>query len=259
MVDVKSSNHGQSVGSNGYKLWFDLTVLILAHLLLLPLWVLLWSVVPLLIWLGDRGPVFYRQERAGKGGRIFTILKFRTMVLDADRKGPAWTIEGDPRVTRVGKLLRRTALDELPGVLSIWKRDMSLVGPRALDVEEQRSFEHEISGFESRLQVLPGLTGLAQVYDRTDDAYDKFHYDLEYLGRMGPWLDTKLLILSVWNTLGGRWDQRSGKWAEPAVNTPSADRIESTDIDKNTDSNQHQDEPPGRGGVESEPRVERLP
>ena len=196
---------------DGYKSWFDLTVLVLAHILLLPLWFLLWTIIPILILLGDRGPVFYKQDRVGKGGRIFTVFKFRTMVPDAEDKGAAWTMEQDPRVTKVGKLLRRTALDELPEVLNIWKGDMSLVGPRALDVEEQRSLERLISGFEDRLQVRPGLTGLAQIYDPKDDAHEKFHYDLEYLQRMSPWLDIKLLILSVRNTLGVKWDRRSGK------------------------------------------------
>ena len=194
-----------------YKPWFDFTVLILAHLLLLPIWVLLWTVIPLLIWLSDRGPVFYKQQRAGKNKRVFTLIKFRTMVLDADLKGPAWTVAGDPRITPVGRLLRRTALDELPEVLNIWKREMSLVGPRALDVEEQRSLEESIPGFENRLQAAPGLTGLAQIYDRSDDANDKFRHDLSYLDRMSPWLDFKLLVLSVWNTFTARWDQRQGK------------------------------------------------
>ena len=194
-----------------HKRWFDLSILALAHLLLLPLWLLLWTLIPLLIWIADRGPVFYKQERVGKDGRVFTMRKFRTMVRDADRDGPAWTTEGDPRVTRIGKLLRRTALDELPELLSIWKGDMSLVGPRALDVEEQKGMEELIPGFAHRLQVLPGLTGLAQVYDRADDASDKFSYDLEYLERVGFWLDSKLLIISVWNTLTARWDRRGGK------------------------------------------------
>jgi lipopolysaccharide/colanic/teichoic acid biosynthesis glycosyltransferase len=196
---------------DAYKTWFDLTILVMAHLLLLPLWVLLWTAIPVLIWLGDRGPVFYRQARAGKEGRTFNVLKFRTMVPHADRIGPAWTVENDPRVTRVGKLLRRTALDELPELLNIWKREMSFVGPRALDVEEQRSLEKQIPGFERRLQVSPGLTGLAQVYDRRDNADDKLHYDLYYLEHMSPMLDLKLLRLSVWNTLSARWDRRRGK------------------------------------------------
>jgi len=201
---------------DGYKRPFDLTVLVLAHLIppLTLIWILLWTLIPLAIWLDVRGSVFYRQKRAGKQGRPFTVLKFRTMVLDADRQGPAWTVDGDSRVTRVGRLLRRTALDELPEILSIWKGEMSLVGPRALDVEEEESLERQIPGFEGRLQVLPGLTGLAQVYDRTDNALDKFRYDQEYLRRMGPWLDLKLLALSLRNTLAVRWDQRSGKPAK---------------------------------------------
>lgn len=196
---------------DGYKRVYDLSILLLAHLLLLPLWVLLWITIPLLIWLDDRGPVFYRQERSGKDGKIFTILKFRTMIPEADRRGPAWTMESDPRVTRIGRILRRTALDELPEVLSIWKGDMSLVGPRALDVEEQSTLEREIEGFSDRLKVRPGLTGLAQIYDRADDANAKFAYDLRYLKCMSPFLDTRLITLSVWNTLAARWDQRGGK------------------------------------------------
>ena len=194
-----------------YKLWFDLTVLSLVHGLLLPVWVILWTAIPLLIWLDDRGPVFYRQKRVGKDGRIFTVLKFRTMVLDAELQGPAWTTHEDPRVTRVGRLLRRTALDELPEVLNIWKGDMSLVGPRALDVEEQQSLEGLIEGFEERLRIRPGLTGLAQVYDPRDDAHDKFHYDIEYIRRMHPLLDVKLMLISVRNTLMAKWDRRQGK------------------------------------------------
>ena len=85
-----SKNQRYNEGKVRYKPWFDLTILVLAHLLLFPLWALIWTVIPTLIWLGDRGPVFYRQKRVGKNGRIFTIVKFRTMVMDADRKGPAW-------------------------------------------------------------------------------------------------------------------------------------------------------------------------
>lgn len=205
-----------AVSEAGYKFLFDYSLLVVAHLLLLPLWLLLWTLIPLLIWLADRGPIFYRQERVGKDGKVFTLLKFRTMMPDADHIGPAWTTRGDPRITRVGKLLRRTALDELPEILNIWKGDMSFVGPRALDVEEQKGLEQQIPRFESRLKVRPGLTGLAQVYDRADDARNKFSFDLEYLQRMSPWLDTRLLLLSVWNTLTARWDQRSGKPPTPS-------------------------------------------
>ena len=218
-----------------YKRWFDLAILILAHLALLPVWIVLWTMIPLVIWLGDRGPVFYRQKRVGKGGRIFTMLKFRSMVTGADRDGPAWTTEGDPRVTRVGKLIRRTALDELPELLSILKGDMSFVGPRALAVEEHKELEERIPGFAQRLQVLPGLTGLAQIYDYSDTASDKLSYDQEYIRRMGVWLDIRLMVISVFNTLFGRWDRRGGK---PALSVEAKTPSEPDGMRKET---------PGRG------------
>ena len=195
----------------GYKTWFDLSVLAVAHVVLFPLWVVLWTMIPLGIWLADRGPVFFRQERVGKDGQIFTILKFRTMIPDADKAGPAWTTEGDPRITPVGRILRRTALDELPGLISIWRGHMSFVGPRALDRNEQRQLEELIPGFEKRLQIRPGLTGLAQVYDKNDDPHEKFRFDMEYLERQNVFLDARLLLQSVLNTLVARWDRRSGK------------------------------------------------
>lgn len=196
---------------DSYKRWFDVSVLLLAHLLFFPLWFLLWTVIPLLIWLEDRRSIFYRQQRMGKDGNPFDIIKFRTMVMDAEEQGPAWTTDGDPRVTRVGRILRRTALDELPEVISIWQGNMSFVGPRALGLDEQRSLEELMPGFEKRLQVRPGLTGLAQIYDKTDDPHEKYRYDMEYLEKLSPFLDARLLLLSVWNTVIGRWDHRSGK------------------------------------------------
>lgn len=194
-----------------YKRPFDLIVLFLAHLILLPIWLLIWIVIPLLIWLNDKGPVFYGQKRVGRGGKEFMVFKFRTMVKDADRNGPTWTLEGDPRVTRVGRILRKTALDELPSLLSILKGDMSFVGPRALAMEEQKFLEKTISGFEKRLSVRPGLTGLSQVYNRDDEPRRKLRYDLKYIENMNLWLDLKLMLLSVWNTITARWDRRKGK------------------------------------------------
>lgn len=209
--EVLSPDHLDVGRRDSYKVWFDLTILVIAHVSLFPIFLLLWVTIPVLIWLGDRGPVFYKQQRIGRNGKIIGLLKFRTMVINAEQMGPAWTRQGDPRITPIGKILRRTALDELPGVLSIWKRDMSLVGPRALAVAEQSKLEKQIPGFERRLCMLPGLTGMAQVYDPKDDADDKLSYDLEYLRCMGPVLDLKLVILSVLNTVGARWDRRDAK------------------------------------------------
>lgn len=196
---------------NSYKRVFDLFVLIIAHILLLPVWLLVWVVIPVSIYLEDKGPVFYRQKRIGKEGKEFIVYKFRTMIKDAEEVGPKWTAEGDPRLTKVGKILRKTALDELPSLLSILKGEMSFVGPRALAVEEQRLLEKKIRGFDKRLQVCPGLTGLAQVYNPDDDPYLKLHYDLEYIKSMSLWLDIKLIFISIWNTVTGKWDSRKGK------------------------------------------------
>ena len=202
----------RAVASRGrYKRPFDLVLLVSAHIALLPLWVVLWTLIPLLIWLSDRGPLFHRQLRAGEGGKPFTLRKFRTMVRDAELIGPAWTTEDDPRFTRFGRVLRRTALDELPSLLNVWKGEMSFVGPRALNVDEQALLERQIPGFNERLVVRPGLTGLAQVYNLSDDPELKLRYDLAYIRGMSLWLDVKLIVLSARNTLFARWDRRKGK------------------------------------------------
>ena len=202
-----------------YKRPFDLTILTFVHLIppLFVVWVLLWTIIPLLIWMEDRGPIFYKQKRVGKHGKVFTVIKFRTMVVDADTIWPPWTVEGDARITKVGRLLRKTALDELPELLSIWAGDMSLVGPRALSTHEQSQLESEIPGFVKRLDIRPGLTGLAQIQNRSDNADAKLACDLEYIQRMSIWLDFKLLFTSAWYTLRLKWDGRSGR-SETRVN-----------------------------------------
>ena len=102
-------------------------------------------------------------------------------------------------------------MDELPGLLSIWRGEMSFVGPRALPYEEQRTLESQIPGFVDRLQVTPGLTGLSQVYNPKDENRLKLELDLRYASIMSPWLDTKLIFMSIINTLLARWDNRSDK------------------------------------------------
>ena len=198
-----------------YKRWFDVIVVLTSHIILLPIWIFLRIFIPIVIWIDSPGPIFHRQRRIGFRGQVFTVLKFRTMVPNAEELGPTWTVADDPRITRVGKVLRRIALDELPELINILRGEMSLVGPRALDVSEHRVLEETISGFKDRLIVRPGLTGMAQVLDKRDDAADKLKYDLEYIRRMNMWLDIRLLILSVINTFFGRWDRRTGKSGSP--------------------------------------------
>jgi lipopolysaccharide/colanic/teichoic acid biosynthesis glycosyltransferase len=195
-----------------YKRAYDLTALAIAHLFppLPLLWVVLWTLIPIMIWVEDRGPIFYGQKRMGKGGKTFTVLKFRTMVPDAERMtGPVLSVENDPRVTRVGRWLRATALDELPQVLNILRGDMSFVGPRAERPEIHARYVQREPLFAERIRVRPGLTGIAQIkgsYDLPPEK--KIQFDLEYMRNMGPWVDTKLMLLSLRNTILRRWDKK---------------------------------------------------
>ena len=190
----------------GYKRPFDLALLTTAHILLLPFWVLVWALIPLLIWLEDRGPIFYRQARYGLSGRVFYLLKFRSMVKDADRIGAGWTRAKDPRVTKVGRFLRRTALDEVPQVINILRGDIGLVGPRALPVEMHDQAAKEEPLFVERLRVRPGGAGLALLNGpRHCSPRRRLRYDLLYVEKVGFWLDVKILVLTAWLALTGRW------------------------------------------------------
>ena len=193
-----------------YKRAFDLAVLLLAHLLLLPVVLAVWTLIPLAIWLEDRGPIFYTQRRAGKGGRIFDLFKFRSMVVDAEQvTGAVWADEDDPRVTRVGRFLRARALDELPQIINVWRGELSLVGPRPERPELVAKFIQETPEFSRRLEVRPGLTGPAQVYGRyASRPRNKLRYDTLYIRTMSPWLDLKLLFMSVIVTLRAKWQAR---------------------------------------------------
>ena len=195
-----------------YKRPFDLVVLAATHVALLPVFLLLWTLVPLAIWLDDRGPVFYIQRRVGRDGRLLRLFKFRSMVPGAEsHTGPVWATENDPRTTRVGRFLRATALDELPQVINLWKGELSLVGPRPERPELYEEFAKEAPGFDRRLEVRPGLTGLAQVRGRyATRPKDKLRYDNLYMRRMSPLLDVKLLFLSVIITLKAGWQATEG-------------------------------------------------
>jgi lipopolysaccharide/colanic/teichoic acid biosynthesis glycosyltransferase/glycosyltransferase involved in cell wall biosynthesis len=195
------------------KRLLDVLVASIALLLSAPLWALIAAAIRL----DDRGPVFFAQDRWGQGGRRIRVLKFRTMVVGANSGGT--TVQAtrhDPRITRIGRVLRPTALDELPQILSIWKGDMSFVGPRALPVNEVQRHgrdsatpDSEIPRFRERLAVKPGLTGIAQIYAARDvDRRRKFRYDTFYIRRRSAWLDLRLIAMSVWISVRGRWESR---------------------------------------------------
>jgi len=181
----------------------------------------LWAVAAGLIKLEDGGPVFYRQERVGQNGAIFTVLKFRSMVVHAERDhGPLQASAADPRVTRIGRLMRATAMDELPQLVNIFKGDMSFVGPRALRPGEIEAagdgrvvHMEQIEGYKERTAVQPGLTGIAQIYAPRDvTRRHKFRYDRVYVKRRSFWLDIRLILLSFWISMRGTWEQRQRKF-----------------------------------------------
>jgi lipopolysaccharide/colanic/teichoic acid biosynthesis glycosyltransferase len=166
--------------------------------------------IALAITIEDRGPIFYTQERVGRGRQPFRLLKFRSMIPDAEaRTGPAWASKHDDRITRVGSLLRRTAADELPQLVNILRGDISFVGPRSHRAFFAEKFSREVPGYAARYAARPGLTGLAQVFGRYDSsAQQKLRFDLLYLGRCTFALDVKLILVSFVVSFLGRWDER---------------------------------------------------
>jgi lipopolysaccharide/colanic/teichoic acid biosynthesis glycosyltransferase len=198
------------------KRLFDASLAAAGLLLSSPLWLL----IPVAIKLEDGGPIFFPQDRVGLGGRVFTALKFRSMRPDAEAlTGPVQATENDPRVTRIGRLLRGTAMDELPQLVNILRGDMSFVGPRPLRPGEvdvrgdgQVTRLDEIHGYHERHGVRPGLTGLTQVFAPRDiSRASKFRLDRLYIKRAGFGLDLRLILLSFWITARGTWEVRGRK------------------------------------------------
>jgi lipopolysaccharide/colanic/teichoic acid biosynthesis glycosyltransferase len=170
----------------------------------------------LAIRISDGGPIIFKQRRAGLGGRPFTMFKFRSMVVDAEKKkaqlrasseqdGPAFKIKHDPRITRVGRLLRESSLDELPQLVNIIKGDMSLVGPRPLPMDESDQCD---AWHRRRLDVTPGLTCIWQVKGRSNVSFaDWCRMDRAYIGRRSLWQDLKLMVMTIPSVLRRRGAQ----------------------------------------------------
>jgi lipopolysaccharide/colanic/teichoic acid biosynthesis glycosyltransferase len=185
------------------KRFFDSLVILLTA----PLWVPIGALVAIYVKIADPGLALFRQERVGLGGRIFTMLKFRTMNLDAERDGARFATERDPRLIRGGSFLRKTRLDEIPQLWNVLKGDMSLVGPRAEQVPFVSEFRRQIPFYDHRHMVRPGITGWAQVnYGYADDEADtieKLTYDLYYIKHMSPVMDLRIFWKSIWTVLTG--------------------------------------------------------
>lgn len=186
-----------------FKRWIDVLLVTLSA----PLWLPLMGLIALAVRLDSRGPVLYRQERVTLGGDLFTLIKFRTMVVDAEPDGPQFAAPQDDRLTRVGRWLRRSRLDEIPQLWNVMKGDLSLVGPRPERPEFTKRFDETIPFYGYRHLIRPGVTGWAQVnYGYADDEADtveKLTYDLFYVKRMSLWLDLQILGRSIWTVLSG--------------------------------------------------------
>lgn len=209
-----------SIKNPGLKGWqrfskraAELTMVASSMLFLIPLFM----VLALLIRLESPGPIFFRQERTGKGGRHFRIFKFRSMYADAEvrrkeleaineKSGYLFKIKNDPRITRVGKFMRRFSLDELPQIINVLKGEMSLIGPRPLPAQDLKNLSRGRFGrwFEQRIKVHPGITGLWQVMGRSDtDFEDMVKYDIYYEENWSLWLDLQILAKTLLIVLKG--------------------------------------------------------
>jgi sugar transferase (PEP-CTERM system associated) len=180
------------------KRTIDLTLALVLAIVALPLIVL----TALLVWLDDGGPVLYRQERVGENGRTFVLSKFRSMRKDAEKGGqPIWAKDGDDRVTRVGRVIRKTRLDELPQLWNVVRGDMSFVGPRPERPFFVDQLSREIPFYQQRHAVKPGLTGWAQVKYRygssLEDATEKLRYDLYYIKHLSVVFDLTIVFDTV--------------------------------------------------------------
>lgn len=191
---MRCTSNGLTIEQRAVKRFLDVLLSSLALLVLSPLF----AVVALAIKLTDGGPVFYKQRRCTRDLKEFDILKFRSMIVDAEKNGPQPAVDNDSRITKVGKIIRATRIDELPQILNIIKGDMSIVGPRPERIEHVEKYSAEIPEFVCRYKVKGGLTGYAQVFGKYNtSAYNKLKMDLMYIQNYSLALDIKLIIMTV--------------------------------------------------------------
>jgi lipopolysaccharide/colanic/teichoic acid biosynthesis glycosyltransferase len=199
---------------SSYFRWKGAIERVLATLMLIAALPLM-AIITVLVGLSSRGPAIFRQVRVGRGGKPFTMYKYRTMVHDAETKtGPVWAVANDPRLTRVGRIVRKTHLDELPQLWNVVRGEMSLVGPRPERPEFTHSLSKEVPGYAGRLAVLPGITGLAQINLPADSDLNsvrrKIVLDLEYIRQASFSIDIRLLLCTCFRAIGfsGYWASR---------------------------------------------------
>lgn len=171
---------------------FDLTMSLIVLILLSPIML----VVAVMIKFESKGPVIFKQERVGQYGKLFFIYKFRSMVIGASSQGPHFTQNNDERITRIGRLIRKTSLDELPQLINVAKGDMSLIGPRP-DLPRQQS-DYSETIWQKRISVRPGITGLAQATLRSAATFEqRTQLDLEYVDKVSFFYDVWVILLTL--------------------------------------------------------------
>lgn len=198
--NIDYSNVRGNVLFDVYQRVLDIVLSVVGLLVGIPLI----AIFGILIKLEDNGPITYKQERLGKGGKRFYIYKLRSMRTDAEKFGAQWAEKNDPRITKVGKFIRKTRIDEIPQLFNILKGDMSIIGPRPERPEFTQEFNEEIPGFINRLAVKPGLTGWAQInggYDITPQ--EKLVEDIYYIENRSILLDFKIILKTVKVVLTG--------------------------------------------------------
>lgn len=191
---MKCQSTGLSVEQRAVKRFFDVVICSIAMVVASPVFL----AIALAIKLYDGGPVFYKQRRCSLDLKPFDILKFRSMIVDAEKNGPQPAVDGDKRITPVGKVIRALRIDELPQLINIIKGDMSIVGPRPERIEHVEKYSAEIPEFVFRYKVKGGLTGYAQVFGKYNtSAYNKLKMDLMYIQNYSLALDFKLILMTI--------------------------------------------------------------
>jgi|SRR5690554_198893 len=181
------------------KRFFDLIFSLIGLLILFPIFL----IIMLLIKIDSKGPVFFKQDRLGYRGKVFKIIKFRTMIVNAEKVGTGvYSFKDDPRITRVGKFLRKTSLDEIPQLINILKGQMSFIGPRPTLTYHPWPLEEYTEEQFKRFNVRPGITGLAQIKGRKSIDWNKrIEYDVCYVDSLSLFLDIKLFFMTIYSVL----------------------------------------------------------
>lgn len=203
-----------------FKRFMDIVLSIIGLIIISPILL----IVSLAIKIDSKGPVIFKQERIGKDGKAFKIYKFRSMVVGAEKMGTGvYSKKGDNRVTRVGKFIRMTSIDELPQLVNILKGEMSFIGPRPVLTYHPWKYEEYTPEQLKRFEVRPGVTGLAQIHGRKQVEWEKrIKYDVEYVEKLSLWLDIKIFFITIYKVLFMKDNENT----EKITNTKETERTE---------------------------------